>query len=154
MSDESEKASRGGPRVFVAQNRHGQGVYAGRPIDDGQIVDRIKGRIIDDPDYGSDYCMDLGEGLSLEPDAPFRYLNHSCEPNCELVFYDSKGRKNEQRRPTLWLQALMEIPAGSELTIDYGWPSDAAQPCECGSRECRGWIVDAEEVLQVKAERN
>jgi len=29
--------------------------------------------------------MELGSCSALEPDPPFRYVNHSCRPNCELV---------------------------------------------------------------------
>jgi len=34
------------------------------------------------------YCMDIGNGRVLEPHAPFRYVNHSCEPNCEFDWFD------------------------------------------------------------------
>ena len=45
------------------------------------IIGEIMGHVFDDPNYSSPYCMDLEDGRQLEPDAPFRYVNHCCEPN-------------------------------------------------------------------------
>jgi hypothetical protein len=47
----------------------------------------VSGWVISDPNYGSDYCIDAGDGKVLEPAAPFCYLNHACEPNCQLMQY-------------------------------------------------------------------
>ena len=86
--------------------------------------------------------MELGE-RTLEPAAPFRFLNHSCQPNCALVL-DEEEEEAEDGTPagaSLWLEVLREIPAGEQLTIDYGWPAESAIPCKCGAARCRGWIV-------------
>ena len=36
------------------------------------------------------------------------------------------------------------------MTIDYAWPADSAIRCQCGSENCRGWIVasDMDEALR------
>jgi uncharacterized protein len=73
---------------------------------------QITGQVIDDPSYSSRYCIDLGEGRSLEPDPPGAFLNHSCDPNCELVNADDDDGRIE-------LRATRDIAAGEELTIDY-----------------------------------
>ena len=62
-----------------------------------------------------------------------RLINHSCAPNCRV----------EVIRGRIWIIARREIPAGAELTFDYGfsfaeWPK---HPCRCGSRRCAGFIV-------------
>jgi hypothetical protein len=88
--------------------------------------------------------MDLGGTLTLEPRAPFRYLNHSCSPNCELFMYDDAEYPQLAQR--MFLQAIAHIEPGDELTIDYAWPADTAIPCDCGSPNCRGWIVDPVEM--------
>jgi hypothetical protein len=88
--------------------------------------------------------MELPSGRVLEPAAPLRFLNHSCDPNCELFYwFDEDGSLQEDR---LWLQTIRSINAGDELLIDYCWPADAAIPCRCGVPGCRGWIVDPEEL--------
>lgn len=127
-------------RVVVAQSAVGYGVYARQSFRRRMRIGRIRGQIIDDPNYSSDYCMDLGENLSLEPAYPFRYLNHSCEPNSEIVQWDFDDHSE------LWLHAVRHIDAGQELTIDYSWPAEAAIRCHCGTATCRGWIVDVAEL--------
>lgn len=64
-----------------------------------------------------------------------RYINHSCEPNCESV--TERGR--------IWIYALRDIEPGEELTYDYNLTGDddigvqAAQyACHCGASACRG----------------
>ena len=68
-----------------------------------------------------------------------RYINHSCEPNCEAVL--------ETRR--VYIEALRTIQAGEELTYDYrlerGERSDLEEEkkyhCRCGAKTCRGTML-------------
>ena len=68
-----------------------------------------------------------------------RFINHSCEPNCEAVIEDGR----------IWIEADRTIPKGRELTYDYQYErvsdDDAADerkyPCRCGARRCRGTIL-------------
>jgi SET domain-containing protein len=68
-----------------------------------------------------------------------RFLNHSCDPNCETVI----------TRGHIWVEALKAIPAGTELVYDYQYEDDPAYTdedlrfyaCKCGSPKCRGTIV-------------
>jgi hypothetical protein len=129
------------PRVRVGPALAGRGVFAGQSFDAEAVVGRMRGRYVDDPEYGSDYCIGLGEGLSLEPAAPFRFLNHSCEPNC-AVFWSDEPR-GEDEAPRVWIETLRAVEAGEELTIDYAW--DSTIECRCGSQRCRGWITSGEE---------
>jgi hypothetical protein len=73
--------------VRVGKVLYGLGVFAFAFIPKGTPLGRIQGRIINDPNYGSDYCINAGENKVLEPGPPFCYLNHSCEPNCQLMQY-------------------------------------------------------------------
>ena len=68
-----------------------------------------------------------------------RFINHSCEPNCEAIIEDGR----------IWIDALRTIPAGQELMYDYkyerlggdGEGDDDTYPCHCGARRCRGTIL-------------
>ncbi len=131
--------------VYVDEAAHGKGVFARRPIAAEQVIGRIQGAVIDDPDYTSDYCIELFKHYTLEPAQPFCYLNHSCDPNCELAWVKRKNRRGRKSIRIL-VEALCDIEPGEQLTIDYAWPVEAAIPCACGSRHCRGWIVDEEEL--------
>lgn len=118
----------------------GKGLFTSREIVDKEIIGLISGKVIDDPDYCSEYCIELDEHYSLEPFEPFRYLNHCCEPNAEMFSYEDDTFSD------IFLIAIQDIPAGSEIWIDYAWPAESAAPCYCSSRNCRGWIVAEEEL--------
>ncbi|MEJ7758679.1 MAG: SET domain-containing protein-lysine N-methyltransferase [Gemmatimonadaceae bacterium] len=68
-----------------------------------------------------------------------RYINHSCDPNCEAVI------ENQE----IWIYALRNIQPGIELGYDYqyertGENDDELEKfyhCLCGSPKCRGSIM-------------
>jgi uncharacterized protein len=75
-----------------------------------------------------------GEGLGA-------YLNHSCDPNCEID--EIKGRA--------WIFTLREIAAGEELLWDYNlYDDEAPAPCHCGSRKCRGTMYSREWMAEMR----
>ena len=140
--------------VRVSASSHGLGVFALRSFSTGEIIGPIHGEVVEDPDYGSDYGMELGD-QTLEPAAPFRFLNHCCQPNAGLVIYQEEDEAGAPDGLSIWLEILSDIAVGEQLTIDYSWPADAAIPCGCGSAACRGWIVAEEaldELLAAKAD--
>lgn len=65
-----------------------------------------------------------------------RFVNHSCEPNCEMVKWIVGGK------PHMALFAGKNpIMTGEELTYDYKFDpfsSQNIQECRCGSKSCRG----------------
>jgi len=134
-------------RVYVQQSSIGLGVFAAVRFQRYATVGRVTGRVIRDPTYESSYCIDLGESSVLEPNEPWRYLNHSCHPNCELVTWE------DEPEGRMWLTARRKIEPGEELTIDYAWPAEAAIPCACGSPRCRGWVVDRRELVYLERNR-
>ena len=40
--------------------------------------------------------------------------------------------------------ALRPIAIGEEITYDYAFPPDLAEPCQCGAANCRGLIIEEE----------
>jgi hypothetical protein len=136
-------------------------VFATKLILDGSCVGEIEGEVIVDSEYVSRYCFDMEDGTQLEPAQPFRFVNHSCEPNCAFQAFSfpkpAEGGNPLTLQPVivpssrkLLLFAICDIGAGEELTIDYSWPADFAIPCRCRSVDCRGWIVDLREVDQLR----
>ncbi|XP_072426197.1 histone-lysine N-methyltransferase SETD2 isoform X3 [Chiloscyllium punctatum] len=65
-----------------------------------------------------------------------RFMNHSCEPNCET----QKWTVNGQLRVGFF--TTKTVPAGTELTFDYQFQryGKEAQKCFCGSANCRGYL--------------
>jgi hypothetical protein len=220
----------------------GLGVFAYAFIPQGTPIGRVPGKMITDPNYGSDYCINAGEDKVLEPAPPFCYLNHSCEPNCLLTQYVREGEEldgeeleegnlesqdleepDEYDEPEededddecffgeggaeavedvenvedkveenggvkdcavvdsveklgsnsvsiskevelevepefeddvdseIWVEALRDILPGEQLTIDYAWPAEKAIKCQCGCKNCRGWIIAADELELLNA---
>jgi len=127
--------------LVVEETEVGLGVFAKWPLREGMVLGEITGQLIVDSKHSSEYAIELDENVSLEPAAPFRFLNHCCQPNCELFGFD----EDEQPGP-LYLGVLRDLEPGDELTIDYAWPADGAIRCLCHAEHCRGWIVASEEL--------
>ena len=68
-----------------------------------------------------------------------RFINHSCDPNCDAVIDDGR----------IWIETIRDVEPGEELAYDYAYileerHSPAAKrrfPCNCGSPKCRGTIL-------------
>ena len=68
-----------------------------------------------------------------------KYINHSCDPNCEATIEHGH----------VFIDALRGIRQGEELFYDYNYvldePHTAAvkkrYPCWCGAKNCRGTIL-------------
>ena len=135
--------------VQVQECEIGFGVFSNRSFRAGDIIGIATGEIIFDPDYSSDYCVELSSTMSIEPGAPFRFLNHCCEPNAEFAS-DEVSKRNQI--PDLYVYACKAISAGEQILIDYQWPAHYAIPCECESKNCRGWVVCDEELHLIEFE--
>lgn len=136
--------------IILRSTNVGKGLFARKLFRKRQAIGHMKGKLITGDDYDPDYVVDMGELGVLEPHAPFRYLNHSCEPNCELLEWES----TKTPYPQIWVHALRTVRPSEQLTIDYGWPAESAIPCLCGSPSCRGWVVDQSELDRVLRRKN
>lgn len=137
---------------------HGKGVFAIRRIEKGSRVIRYKGQKITNEEgaerydedkmeshhtflfcLDDDYCLDGGKKGNEA-----RFINHSCNPNCEAI---QEGNK-------IFIDAIKKIRPGQELTFDYALHSDGQlsddweefYSCGCGSKNCRGVMLSAEEI--------
>ncbi|KTF75336.1 hypothetical protein cypCar_00033330 [Cyprinus carpio] len=75
-----------------------------------------------------------------------RFMNHSCEPNCET----QKWTVNGQLRVGFF--TTKAVTAGTELTFDYQFQryGKEAQKCFCGAPSCRG-LIGGETRVSVRA---
>lgn len=145
----SARGKRAGKSLRIARTPLGKGLFAGRRYQAAEIVGEIEGTVIADADYGSNYCMDLGDDRCLEPAPPFRFMNHSCQPNCRLQWFDIDAAPGIIAGRRMFVLALDAIEPGDQLTIDYAWPAHMAIRCRCRAPGCRGWIVAEEELAQM-----
>lgn len=111
--------------------------YVGEVVSDQEFKERMATRYVHDTHH---YCLHLDSGTVIDGHrmgGDGRFVNHSCEPNCEM----QKWSVNGQFRMALF--ALREITGGEELTYDYNFslfnPAEG-QECKCGSDNCRGVI--------------
>lgn len=132
---------------------HGRGVFARKLIPEATRIVEYRGERIstaeadarypDDPTVpyhtflfalDDDWVVDAAYGGNLA-----RWVNHSCDPNCEVVIEDGR----------LYIESLRDIVPGEELVYDYNFilpvrHSPAMKkryPCECGALSCRGTML-------------
>lgn len=136
--------------VRVRDSSNGIGLFAVKSVAKGSVIGLVNGEIVDNDERDPRYLMELDNDLLLIPASPFRYLNHSCNPNSELFMWDDDEPDPVTGTRNLYVAALRTVRSGDEVTIDYAWPACIAIPCHCGSRQCRGWIVDKDELHLVQ----
>jgi SET domain-containing protein len=143
-----------GPAYRLRRSRvHGSGLFATRVIPKGaQIIEYVGERISHaeadrrhadkDPEDGHTFLftidaktvIDAGVGGNIS-----RFINHSCDPNCEVILDDG--------RP--FVESIRAIQVGEELAYDYNLtraPDDLPEiakvfACRCGAATCRGTML-------------
>ena len=148
-----KSTARVSPLYEVRRSRiQGRGAFALRAIRTGQRVDEYVGERIshDEADRRYDdsngrhhtFLFVLDKHTVLDArygGSDARYLNHSCDPNCESVI------ENEH----VWIKATKPIKPETELVYDYRFDwQDEFEPddiryyaCRCGTAKCRGTIL-------------
>ena len=135
--------------VEIRETHIGKGLFATRAYPPQSVIGEIQGELIRSSGYGSNYAFEFDEGILLEPAEPFRYVNHSCAPNCEFDLIDDPGADVQAPRRRLYLISLRVIQAGEQFTIDYNWDAKNAIRCACNSLDCRGWVVSEAELHKI-----
>jgi len=86
------------------------------------------------------YSLKITEEILFDMVDQTRWINHSCDPNAGVeVGLGSDGQ------PWARIVALRNIRVGEEIAYDYAFPIELAEPCHCGSANCRGLIVEVAE---------
>jgi SET domain-containing protein len=105
-------------RVWVGTSRiAGKGLFAAQPITKGTRIMQYIGQKISKEEtaerlsQGNQYIFTFNDpydidGKTLKNKA--RYINHSCDPNCEILL--------TQR--TIWIVAKRDIQEGEELSYN------------------------------------
>jgi hypothetical protein len=112
---------------------HGMGLFSTIDHKEGQIITIINGEIINADecvkreDEGNVYIFykDEDEYIDASNHSQLRYLNHSCNYNCDI---------DEDDNGNLILFAATDIDSGEELTIDYGY-DEIYDYCSCSECE-------------------
>jgi SET domain-containing protein len=158
LHEQSENSSKrpvgSGRRIQTRRSGiHGKGVFALQDIAEGETIMEYVGEVIswqqaqarhphnpDDPNHTFYFHIDDTRVIDgLYGGNSSRWINHSCDGNCEAS--EDEGR--------IFIIARRNIAAGEELTYDYGLIIDerytkklkAQYPCWCGTKKCRGTLL-------------
>lgn len=137
-------------RIVVRNSAtHGRGLFAQKPIAVGEYILEYLGERISPEEAASrlsvsndnpfhTFFFGLSDGRLIDGAAKgnsARWINHSCEPNCEAE--EGDGR--------VFIRALRDLLPDEELFIDYGLTLESRQTaarrreyaCMCGTKSCR-----------------
>ena len=114
----------------------GLGLFTTVPIKKGVFVIEYTGKILPNKeadDLGTKYLFEVDDQFTIDGSVrsnKARYINHACKPNCEPEVDEDERR--------VFIYAIKNIPAGAELTYDYGdeYFEDIITPaggCKCDS---------------------
>ena len=139
---------------------HGNGVFAVAPIKKGEFVIEYKGKRRSheevDADEGGDvesghtFLFTLNDEYVIDANHKgnrARWINHSCNPNCEALLDEHEGRNRKKDR--VLIEAIRNIKPGEELTYNYGITLDEPHTarlkkiwaCKCGAKNCTGTML-------------
>lgn len=142
------------PYIYLKKSKiHSQGVFARKDIPEGERVIEYVGEKItkavshkraDGPlnrhkknkNHGAVYLFELNKRYDIDGDVPYntaRFINHSCDPNCETDIIRGK----------IYIISIRDIKKGEEITYNYGygWDDFEDHPCHCGAKNCVEYIL-------------
>jgi uncharacterized protein len=137
------------PLVARPSPIHCIGVYTTTPIRKGvRVIEYVGPHITPEEadrlyeDSPRTYLYGLEDGKTvIDGEGLAAFLNHSCEPNCEVD--EIKGR--------VWIFAMRDIAAGEELLWDYNlYDDESPAPCHCRSKKCRGTMYSREWLAKLR----
>src|SRR5215831_915775 len=116
--------------AVLGASPHGEAVIAVQELAPGTPVFPLTGTLTHLPDT---YTIQIGAHTHLLPDGQlWRYLNHSCAPNCRIDF------------STWTLVTTRPIQGNEELTFNYlttDWDMVAPFVCQCGTLHCYSCVA-------------
>jgi SET domain-containing protein len=150
------------PRKIIARHSaiHGNGVFAVAPIAKGERIVEYTGRRrthaeVDagdtgDASSGHTFLFTLNDEYVIDANyqgGVARWINHSCEPNCDAVLEEDEG--DDRSKDRVFIEASRDIEPGDELVYNYGITlAEAHTPrmkriwaCYCGADTCTGTML-------------
>ena len=146
---------------------HGSGLFAASDIKKGaQVIEYIGDKITKkegdkraekqikkaqkNKNNGMVYVFELNNKYDIDGGVArnyARFINHSCDPNCEVEINDNQ----------IWISSIKRIKKGLELTYNYGYPFDSDfedHICKCGAKKCVGYILSDDDWPKLKKALN
>lgn len=131
---------------FRPSGIHGTGGFARTKIRKGTRMIEYVGHRISKREsarqcvLGNTFIFTLNDDVDLDGSVEWnlaRFVNHSCDPNAEAE------QEDDDR---IFLVAARTIRPEEEITFNYGYDFSEYQdnPCECGAKNCLGFITAEE----------
>lgn len=139
---------------------HGNGVFAVADLPADTRVIQYKGQLIThaqadrryagSADTGHTFLFTLNDRYIIDANVDgnaARWINHSCDPNCQAVTIEAED--GNPRNDRVFIETLRAIEPGEELTYDYGIVLDEPHTkrmktiwaCRCGAKDCTGTML-------------
>lgn len=125
-------------------------VYLGEVVPEAMLIKRENAQEEGEPSYlfTLDWFNENPSNVFYQIDGAnfgtsMRFVNHSCNSNCGV--FPVMLKEYDENIYGLAVFALKDIPAMTELTLDYAPqleyidPADCSK-CQCGEKNCRGYI--------------
>ena len=121
-------------KLDVKKSFAGLGLFAGEPIKKGtKIIEYVGEKVTADEANrrGGKYLFEINSKWTIDGTTrknTARYVNHSCDPNCEA----------DVRNGKIFILAKKNITTGEELTYDYGeeYFDEHIKPFGCRCVKC------------------
>ena len=126
-------------KIYIKTSKiHQRGIFARKNIEKDIPVVQYTGRKLTKKQSdrsNSWYIFEVNKRFDIEGRNIARYMNHSCDPNCEAYIVNN----NE-----VWIYSLRSIERGEELTYNYGYEADSFEDylCNCLAKNCIGYMLD------------
>ncbi|CCF75531.1 histone-lysine N-methyltransferase SETD2 [Babesia microti strain RI] len=145
-------------KLYISRvEKKGYGVFASDYIYEGELVCEYTGEVtnhdlyqkrllsrcfseLDDGKHNHWYIMKIQKDVYIDSTRMgniSRYINHSCEPNCQSMPISYRGTIH------MCIFSKRTINPNEEITYNYGFQSYGLYNgfnCACGSNKCRGII--------------
>lgn len=139
---------------------HGRGIFAAVDLPAGAQLIEYKGRRLThaeandlyagSAESGHTFLFTLNDSYLIDGNVggnSARWINHSCDPNCEAMIYVDVNYN--EARDKVYIETIRPVRAGEELTYDYGITLAQRQTaklkaiwhCLCGAPSCTGTLL-------------
>lgn len=139
---------------------HGNGVFAAADIPAGTTLIEYRGKLLTHAqadrrypgtaDSGHTFLFTLNDRYVIDANEDgniARWINHSCEPNCQSSLEEDPD--GDPRKDRVMIETVRDVRAGEELCYDYGITLEerhtprlkAIWACRCGSPRCTGTML-------------
>jgi hypothetical protein len=119
-------------KIKVAFDNGGYSLFADEPIESGETILFFEQNFVDQSTNKTLRIDEHLHQLSMDPNLPENFVNHSCDANAYIDFQ------------ALSLRASRKIEKGEEIAYNYfttDYENEDVFDCHCGAKNCKKRIT-------------